>query len=106
MIRGAATRDGSWFSARQPATSYAGEEIGSVAAPSLAESSARGDTSDAPMNVGDAEPGWRRRKEARFMHRPACADVAGRLMVAAHEARLRFSASGTVGALDESDEDR
>jgi hypothetical protein len=41
--------------------------------------------------------------ETRFLHRPACAHIAKRLVVETHDARLRFSASATVGPLARSD---
>jgi hypothetical protein len=44
-----------------------------------------------------------RRNETRFLRRPACAHIAKRLVVETHDARLRFSASATVGPLDGSD---
>jgi hypothetical protein len=43
------------------------------------------------------------RNETRFLHRPACAHIAKRLVVETHDARLRFSASATVGPLAGSD---
>jgi hypothetical protein len=45
----------------------------------------------------------RHRNEAPFLCRPACLQIAKRLVVETHDARLRFSASPTVGRLGESD---
>ena len=122
MDKDAATRNGSLSSARRAAISYAGDEIGPAVCIHLGQSSARGDTARAPVEVHDTETEWRRhpiakfpgdgaardctvchRDEERFLAPAACAYLAKRLVIETHDARLRCSASATVCPLDGSD---